>query len=1045
MTDAKRPDPANDDADGLQPTAAYVPDEVESTQHALLAPTVASPATEAIAGDLPAVPGYAVSRKIARGGMGVVYAAHDPVFDREVAVKIMHPGQDAGRFVVESKITARLPHPGVPPVYALGELDDGRPFLAMKLIHGHTLANDLPKGDRAADVPRLLGVFEHICQTVGFAHSQGIVHRDLKPANVMVGSFGEVQVMDWGLAKDVATTQISVPDAASVRDAGDSIDATVAGQIKGTPSYMSPEQARGEAVDARSDVFALGGILAAMLTGRPPFVGDTALDTVKQAAAADLSETLKRLDACSVDRELIAVAKRCLAVNPADRFANGEDVAAAVAAYRAGVEDRLRQAERDRAVSEAEAREQRKRLKVQLALTAAVVLLVAGGGAFAWWQEREAADRQASEARLEGERDSEKRFKTEQARQGVQANLVLATDLRKQFKFREAGEALKQAATLAAGGASELQAAVEQAQRELAFVVKLDEIRYRKFANIYDPKTKSMMSNAANAAPEYRKAFGHYGLNLLSDDPEASARRIASSKVKMEIISAVDDWARFELDEKPCNRLLAVARRADPDRWRDRLRNREAWDDRSAVTKLASEVKVSTTPAASLSMLAGLVVLRGLDARPLFEKARNRYPSDFDLAVLYAQYLNGTSGKTKVEGLGALEAARALRPDSAVVWGMLGLTRLNRGELSEAIAALREAVRLDPDFSISHYNLGTSLLENGNLDDAAKSLRTAIKLEPTHLQAHINLGNILSGKNDRDGAIKHFRECIRINPRFEIAHFNLGNELRRKRDFDGAIKSYRAAIRLNPTTMQTYTNLMSVLIDKRDFTGAAAVARDATKSAAKSSADRVTLGTIYYNLGIALKARRKFPDAIAAYKEAVRLNPKHVQAHINLANMIVRTDLDRAIAEYRLAIKLNPRIATAHFNLGIALSHKKDLAGCIAAFETVVKLTPRDVQAWMYLTRMYISGKKWAKLETASRAMIKRNPRFAPAYSLLGFSLMKQGDYAGARAAVMQGARLDPKMKVLLKNIPADSPARPPVEAQKPRRRSSGSPRSTAN
>jgi serine/threonine protein kinase len=154
--------------------------------------------------DLPCVPGYSVSHEIARGGMGVVFAAHEPAFDREVAIKVMHPGQDAGRFVVEAKVTAHLPHPGVPPVYVLGVLSDGRPFLAMKLIEGRTLADELKASDRTADLPRLLGVFEQICLTVGFAHSKGIIHRDLKLANVMVGAFGEVQVMDWGLAKEGA-------------------------------------------------------------------------------------------------------------------------------------------------------------------------------------------------------------------------------------------------------------------------------------------------------------------------------------------------------------------------------------------------------------------------------------------------------------------------------------------------------------------------------------------------------------------------------------------------------------------------------------------------------------------------------------------------------------------------------------------------------------------------------------------------------------------------------------------------------------------------
>jgi len=140
----------------------------------------------------------------ASGGMGRVLAAHDLSLDRDVALKILLPGANADRFVRESKITGRLPHPGIPPVYALGTLADGSPFLAMKLIAGRTLADELKTADR----PQLLQAFTQVCQAVGLAHSRGVIHRDLKPANVMVGAFGEVQVMDWGLAMDLTSGEV---------------------------------------------------------------------------------------------------------------------------------------------------------------------------------------------------------------------------------------------------------------------------------------------------------------------------------------------------------------------------------------------------------------------------------------------------------------------------------------------------------------------------------------------------------------------------------------------------------------------------------------------------------------------------------------------------------------------------------------------------------------------------------------------------------------------------------------------------------------------
>ena len=218
------------------------------------------------------------------------------------------------RFVEEAQIGGQLQHPGIVPVHELGALADRRPFFAMKLVKGRTLAallaerhlplaSDKPEApakgrtrgpslatsraceERAADLPRFLAIFEAVCQTMAYAHARRVIHRDLKPANVMVGSFGEVQVMDWGLAKVLPEGGIA-DEKRPARQRGDAHrDGTQrivgdgsesqAGSVLGTPSYMAPEQARGEVerIDERADVFGLGAILCEILTGRPPFVG----------------------------------------------------------------------------------------------------------------------------------------------------------------------------------------------------------------------------------------------------------------------------------------------------------------------------------------------------------------------------------------------------------------------------------------------------------------------------------------------------------------------------------------------------------------------------------------------------------------------------------------------------------------------------------------------------------------------------------------------------------------------------------------------------
>jgi serine/threonine protein kinase len=258
--------------------------------------------TSADAADLPAQVGrYLVEGEIARGGMGVILRATDTALGREVAVKVLHerfvPDTAAARrFDDEARIAAQLQHPAIPPIHDLGTLPDGRPFLVMKRIKGHTLDVLLAaRPDPCHDQGRFVAVFEQICQALAYAHAHRVIHRDLKPSNVMVGAFGEVQVMDWGLAKVLASRDGPRPEAdpnettgaTEVRSLRDNdASATQTGSVLGTPAYMAPEQARGQIdrLDERTDVFGLGAILCEVLTGKPPFTQGHSSVLIRRAA-----------------------------------------------------------------------------------------------------------------------------------------------------------------------------------------------------------------------------------------------------------------------------------------------------------------------------------------------------------------------------------------------------------------------------------------------------------------------------------------------------------------------------------------------------------------------------------------------------------------------------------------------------------------------------------------------------------------------------------------------------------------------------------------
>jgi serine/threonine protein kinase len=295
---------------------------------------------------------YEVIEEIDRGGMGVVLRSRDRDLGRDLAIKVMRSEHKDNpvlvhRFIKEAEICGRLQHPGIVPVHKKGRLSDGRPYFTMKLVEGETLASLLKRRQVTKELPHFLAAFDQVCQAMAYAHSRQVIHRDLKPANIMVGIHGDVQVMDWGLAKDLGedgTKQHSADqpreDDQSViaADAAGTVDKlSRAGDIIGTPAYMAPEQAQGRVneLDTRCDVFSLGAILCEMLTGKPPYIGQ---DVLAKAQTAHLADALVSLDTCGADKRLIYLAMHCLSSNPNHRPQNAGQVARRLREYLAFLE-----------------------------------------------------------------------------------------------------------------------------------------------------------------------------------------------------------------------------------------------------------------------------------------------------------------------------------------------------------------------------------------------------------------------------------------------------------------------------------------------------------------------------------------------------------------------------------------------------------------------------------------------------------------------------------------------------------------------------------
>jgi serine/threonine-protein kinase len=306
-----------------------VDDEAGETvaAHAPTVGDVASAPTQAADGEsvppLDAVnlapPGYQLGALLGRGGMGEVIAAHDQRIGREVAYKRMRnagAGGDAlSRFLREARIQARLDHPAIVPVHEMGTDADGRPFFTMKRLAGKTLADRLQ--DPSAPRQPLLRAFAEVCLAVELAHSKGIVHRDLKPSNIMLGDFGEVYVLDWGIAR-VLTQRARRPTGADAAGDLDSIgEATSGGTLLGTLGYMAPEQVRGEEVDGKADVYALGSILFEMLAAEPLHPRGHA--AVASTLAMERARPVERAPDRGIAPELDALCAEMLEADPGSR------------------------------------------------------------------------------------------------------------------------------------------------------------------------------------------------------------------------------------------------------------------------------------------------------------------------------------------------------------------------------------------------------------------------------------------------------------------------------------------------------------------------------------------------------------------------------------------------------------------------------------------------------------------------------------------------------------------------------------------------------
>jgi tetratricopeptide (TPR) repeat protein/serine/threonine protein kinase len=918
---------------------------------------------------------YRLMQQIGEGGMGVVWwAEQEQPVRRQVALKIIRPGIDSrqiiARFEIERQALALMDHVNIARVLDAGTTENGRPFFVMELIHGIPITQYCD--DKQLTVRERLKLFVPVCQAIQHAHQKGIIHRDIKPSNVLVAEHegrAVPKVIDFGVAKAMGQrlTEGTV--------------FTHFGTILGTFEYMSPEQADNSAqgIDTRSDIYSLGVLLYQLLTGTTPLESQrlrtasfseivrliveeeppkpsTRLGqsgTLPPPTAARKVESLRL--AKMVRGELDWIVMKALEKDRNRRYETANDLARDIQRYLA-----------DEPVEACPpsgwyrlgklARRHKQALAAAAGVLLALTVLACTIGYFLH-------ERQTS--RIEAE--------TEQ-RHAIETALEKASGLRQKGHRAEARLALEQAREyLGDTGPADLRRLVDQAIADLTLVERLESIRLNRVATNVDG-----LVAYPTAERDYAAAWREACLGEEGDDAEGVSERIRGKTEREQLVAALDDWAAATSKPESLAWLLEVARRADPDPWRDRFRDPKVWRDRAALEALASELLRDPTQLAQqnpqLLVALGQALRRTqADAVPLLKAAQPWHPDDFWLNFLLAFDLGLV--KQWDEAIRYYQAALALRPELPSAHLNLGFALLRKKRLEEAMKEFRTTIALDPKNALAHLDLGTVFLHKKQLDEAISEFRIAIDLDPKYAGAHTNLGNALFKKNQVDEAIGELRTAIRLNPNYAPAHLNLGITLYFKNQVEESINEFRTAIRL-----------------------------DAKDPAA------------HYGLGYVLHSKKQLDDAIHEFRTAIALDPDHFEAHYSLGVALhAKKQFDQSIGELRTAIGLNARYAPAHFSLGVSLAATRDVDGAIACWRKALHLDPKHVEAHFSLGVVLHARKQLDEAIREYRACLAHDPKHNKAHNMLclvltakGLAAAHAGQWDKAAAAFLETLELDP-------------------------------------
>jgi eukaryotic-like serine/threonine-protein kinase len=956
----------------------------------------------------PAVSGYEILGELGRGGMGVVYKARQVKLNRLVALKMVLAGAHAGarhlaRFGAEARAVARLQHPNIVSVYEIGE-SEGLPFFSLEFVDGPSLAQKV--GGKPLPPRQAADILEPLARAMAEAHENGVIHRDLKPANVLLTADGVPKVTDFGLAKEVE---------------GDS-DLTKSGTLVGTPSYMSPEQARGATreIGPRSDLYGLGAILYELLTGRPPFLGTSLLATLYQVRQQEPVPP-HRLQP-GVPRDLETICLKCLQKEPDKRYADCAALAEDLRRFRTGEPIRAHP------VGHAErlwrwCRRNPRTAALSAAVAGLLGLVVLGLGVLLLRARREkeaiAQTRTVAGQRLEQAAEAVSGGEYHRAADLLRWSDPLLEGSPDLQDVRARRDTLRDQV----GAYAQFRQLLDDARFACRFGSRAEKENGRRLCArllaLYDEIDRRTGRGAAGLPP-----LNAERLQLFKED--AFEAFLVAALVEQDLTAGAGPTARREAARRgvdllnraekvlPGTRALHVYRAPLWGKLGDRAADRADMDRARAIPPVSA---VDSFWHAFASHLRGEEALRQGDS----EGARRHYRQ---AVAEYAGFLR-------------------LRPDH--FWGYFNwaFCLVQLGDLHNALVGFTACAHLRPDFPWPYNNRGTVYLRLGQPAEAVRDYDSALARDPNYVEAFVNrsAAYLTLGKTDR--AYADIQKALALNPDHAPAYLQRAEVHRSRRRLDAALKDCDRAVELDGTSTRAYEARAILRYARGDYAGARDDFSRLVALAPKSPDG-------YRNRAVvSWRHLKDFDSALADFARVARLQPRNPDPHRCLGAIhLGRREYEKALVELQKALAIQPGYppavwARAEIYLwqgktkealaeidplltaappvpAETLNIRGDvyramgrLDEAAADYRRLIRLKPQDADAFVHahvsLALVYEKQGKPGEAKACLDRLVAADPGSARAYLRRAECLRNHKEFDSAPADCDRAARLDPK------------------------------------